>query len=145
MIENPPGRTSLDARLGTHGSFLAEALTELGRKPALAPLTTRDPGDPTIALVDAAAAILDVLTFYRERITNEGYLATATERRSVAGQPATLREHHLEIEPYVIHYLTVQLEAAGRGLTLSLESTTKDDDADRELLDGLLATLELDG
>jgi predicted phage baseplate assembly protein len=83
VIENPPGRTSLDARLGTHGSFLAEALTELGRRPALAPLTTRDPGDPTIALVDAAAAILDVLTFYRERITNEGYLATATERRSV--------------------------------------------------------------
>jgi predicted phage baseplate assembly protein len=82
-ISNPPGRTALDARIGTHSSFLTTTLAALGREPALAPLTTREPDDPTIALLDAAAAILDVLTFYRERITNEGYLATAGERRSV--------------------------------------------------------------
>ena len=39
--------------------------------------------DPTIALLDAAATVLDVLTFYQERIANEGFLRTATERRSV--------------------------------------------------------------
>jgi predicted phage baseplate assembly protein len=82
-IDNEPGRTSVAARIGTHGSFLATCLQALASQPALAPLSTRDPSDPTIALLDAAAAILDVLTFYRERITNEGYLGTATERRSV--------------------------------------------------------------
>jgi hypothetical protein len=46
-------------------------------------LTTRDTGDPSIALLDAWATVADVLTFYQERITNEGYLRTATERRSI--------------------------------------------------------------
>ena len=36
-----------------------------------------------MALFDAWATIGDVLTFYQERIANEGYLRTATERRSV--------------------------------------------------------------
>ena len=34
-------------------------------------------------LTDAWAAALDVLTFYQERIANESYLRTATERLSV--------------------------------------------------------------
>jgi hypothetical protein len=68
----------------------------------------------------------------------------AVEQLTVAGREATLREHHLEIKPYVIHYLTVQLDDDGRGLTLSLESTTHDDAADRAILDGLLGSLELD-
>src|SRR5580704_8235451 len=51
--------------------------------PALAALKTRDPADPSIALLDCWALVADVLTFYQERIANEGYLRTATERRSV--------------------------------------------------------------
>src|ERR1035438_8476224 len=39
--------------------------------------------DPAIALLDAWAVVADVLTFYQERIANEGYLPTATERRSL--------------------------------------------------------------
>src|SRR5260370_37310367 len=46
-------------------------------------LTTRDPSDPSIALLDAFAVVADVLTFYQERIANEGYLPTAIERRSI--------------------------------------------------------------
>src|SRR5262249_41917760 len=46
-------------------------------------LTTREPSDFTIALLDAWAVVADVLSFYEERIANEGYLRTATERRSV--------------------------------------------------------------
>ena len=41
------------------------------------------PDDPAIALLDAWAVAGDVLTFYQERIANEGFLRTATERRSV--------------------------------------------------------------
>ncbi|HEV7661589.1 MAG TPA: putative baseplate assembly protein [Allosphingosinicella sp.] len=51
--------------------------------PELAGLRTRDPGDPSIALLDGWAIVADVLTFYQERIANEGYLRTATERRSL--------------------------------------------------------------
>lgn len=46
-------------------------------------LTSREADDATIALLDAWATVADVLTFYQERIANEGYLRTATERRSV--------------------------------------------------------------
>jgi predicted phage baseplate assembly protein len=49
----------------------------------LTALTTRDASDPAIALLDGWATVADVLTFYQERIANEGYLRTATERRSV--------------------------------------------------------------
>ena len=46
-------------------------------------LTTRERSDPSIALLDAWAIVADVLTFYQERIANEGYLETAIERRSI--------------------------------------------------------------
>src|SRR5215213_9647615 len=49
----------------------------------LAGLTTREPADTSLALLDAWAVVADVLTFYQERLANEGYLRTATERRSV--------------------------------------------------------------
>ena len=55
----------------------------LAKYPALRALTTRDNSDPTIAVLDAFAVMGDVLTFYQERIANEGYLRTATERRSI--------------------------------------------------------------
>ena len=82
-IENGPGRSSLAYRCGTHGSFRATMLGRIARTPELRLLTTREPEDPSIALIDAWATVLDVLTFYQERIANEGYLRTATERRSV--------------------------------------------------------------
>src|SRR5258707_13797059 len=54
-----------------------------GERYSLHGLTTRESDDPAIALLDAWAILGDVLTFYQERIANEGYLRTATERRSV--------------------------------------------------------------
>ncbi|HJP89019.1 MAG TPA: putative baseplate assembly protein [Candidatus Limnocylindrales bacterium] len=50
---------------------------------ALADLRTRDDDDFTIALIDAFAVMGDIVTFYSERIANEAFLRTATERRSV--------------------------------------------------------------
>src|SRR5205085_820665 len=81
---------SLAYRVGTHATFLASmeaALSDAtllgdGGNP-LAGLATREPSDLSIALLDAWACIADVLTFYQERIANEGYLRTATERRSL--------------------------------------------------------------
>lgn len=95
---NRPGLSSLSYRAGTHGAFLetmkarlttmtvdvlaADGITLETFRPLLG-LTTRDTGDFSIALLDGWATVADVLTFYQERIANEGYLRTATERRSI--------------------------------------------------------------
>lgn len=83
VLTNRPGLSALVYRVGTHSGFKEEMLAGISTRPALRALTTRDDGDPTIALLDAWATTLDVLTFYQERIANEGFLRTATERRSV--------------------------------------------------------------
>jgi hypothetical protein len=82
-IVNVPGLPRIAYRAGTHGSFKESLEARLSGRPALRALTTRDDDDPTIALLDAWATVLDVLTFYQERIANEAYLRTATELRSV--------------------------------------------------------------
>lgn len=87
-IENRPGLDRITYRVGTWQDFRESLLAELSSlsEPALAPLAglrTRDNTDFSIALLDAWAAVADVLTFYQERIANESYLRTATERFSI--------------------------------------------------------------
>ncbi|OYY68105.1 hypothetical protein [Sphingomonas sp. 28-63-12] len=84
-IGNRPGLAAIHTRIGTQTSFLETMLARLSSSdfPELAGLRTRAPGDASIALIDAWAMIADVLSFYQERIANEGYLRTATERRSL--------------------------------------------------------------
>ncbi len=100
---NRPGLSTLAYRVGTHATFLEtmkarlsslyldlprEEFDEHGqprvdRVYPLRGLTTRSSDDPAIALLDSWATVGAVLTFYQERIANEGYLNTATERRSI--------------------------------------------------------------
>jgi Baseplate J-like protein len=84
-VANPPGLYTLGYRVGTHASFLETMKARLGDSnfPSLKNLKTRDANDPSIAFLDAWATVADVLTFYNERIANEGYLRTAIERRSL--------------------------------------------------------------
>lgn len=82
-VVNRPGLSALAYRIGTHGRFREAMQTAIGQQRPLDDLTTRAEDDPTLALVDAWATVLDVLTFYQERIANEGFLRTAVERRSV--------------------------------------------------------------
>ncbi len=89
--ENRPGLDALDYRVGTWATFRERLQWGLSRQTVdgdpsrrpLAALGTRENGDFTVALLDAAAVLGDVLSFYQERIANEHYLRTATERRSV--------------------------------------------------------------
>ena len=84
-VYNRPGLTALAYRVGTHAQFkqtLEARLSGSGRS-ALNGLNTREDDDFTIALLDAWATVADVLTFYQERIANETYLRTATERVSL--------------------------------------------------------------
>ncbi len=100
-VANRPGLDALAYRVGTHAAFLETMKARLANfrfdappgesdaadrpqlPPPLAGLMTRAADDPAIALMDAWATVADVLTFYQERIANEGYLRTATERRSI--------------------------------------------------------------
>ena len=82
-IDNRPGLSALAYRSGTWAQFKASMLDALSTTPALAALRTRSDDDFTIALLDAWAVVCDILTFYQERIANESYLRTATERVSV--------------------------------------------------------------
>jgi hypothetical protein len=102
-VHNRPGLSAINYRAGVHATFLETMKARLSNlyldiptgefdqqgKPLserlypLQDLKTRDSDDPAIALLDAWATVADVLTFYEERIANEGYLRTATERRSV--------------------------------------------------------------
>ena len=84
-VINRPGLAAIAYRAGTHSQFKKSMLAALSdvERPALQNLKTRDDDDFSIALLDATAAVADVLTFYQERIANESYLRTATERRSL--------------------------------------------------------------
>jgi len=93
VIYNRPGKSVLDYRIGKYGLFFWRMQRSLPRMEIsdgrnagyhpLAALGTRELDDPAIAILDAWAVTADVLTFYQERIANEAYLRTATERRSI--------------------------------------------------------------
>jgi hypothetical protein len=84
-IANRPALTAISYRVGVYATFLAsmEAALSGSNVPALAGLRTRSSGDFSIALIDSWAEVLDILTFYTERLANEAYLGTAIEARSV--------------------------------------------------------------
>lgn len=89
-IYNRPGLPTLAYRISDWASFRDRLLANLPRyannitnNVPLAKLTTRAVDDPAIAILDAWAVVADVLTFYQERIANEGFIETATELRSV--------------------------------------------------------------
>jgi hypothetical protein len=82
---NAPGLPAVDYRTGTWATFKESMLARLSSAdyPALAPLTTRSDDDFSVALLDATAVVLDILTFYQERLANESYLRTATQLDSL--------------------------------------------------------------
>jgi hypothetical protein len=84
-ITNRPALSAITYRAGTYSSFLGSMLASLSDPdlPALSALRTRDSSDFTIALLDAWAVSLDILTFYQERFVNEAFLRTAVDQRSV--------------------------------------------------------------
>lgn len=88
---NRPGLSEIKYSTGSHSEILPRMIntlssTELADKPGTRPLrnlSARTQDDASIALLDSCAVVLDVLSFYMERIANEGYIRTAQERHSV--------------------------------------------------------------
>ena len=85
VIANRASLPAIFYRVGTYPTFLSSMLAALSDSayPALANLSTRSNGDFSLALIDAWAEALDILTFYTERLANEAYLGTAIEARSI--------------------------------------------------------------
>ncbi|MDP8888694.1 MAG: hypothetical protein M3M89_03600, partial [Thermoproteota archaeon] len=110
-IHNPAGLSTISYRIGTHAHFKSDMLAFIASKPSLSKLTTRNGSDLSIALIDGWATILDVLTFYQERIANEGFLRTASERMSVL---ELAREIGYKLKPGV---------AAGTYLAFTMDNT----------------------
>jgi len=82
---NRPGLPAISYRVGTWATFKDSMLARLSSfdYPALAALKTRNDDDFTIAFLDATSVVLDILSFYQERLANEGYLRTAGQLRSL--------------------------------------------------------------
>lgn len=80
-----PGQRGVVPASRRHGAIKRRLLDGIARAPELDPLSVDADTDPTIALVDAWATALHVLSFYVERFHGESYLDTATELVSVDG------------------------------------------------------------
>ncbi len=74
---------------------LRQAMLDLARY-RLPEWTDRSPGDLGMLLIDLFAYMGDIMLYYQDRIANESFLATATERRSVMHQ---LRLIGYEMQP----------------------------------------------
>lgn len=107
-VNNRPGLSGVAYRIGTHSRFKASMLARLA---GLVALKTRADDDFSIALLDAWATVADVLTFYQERIANESYLRTATERNSLV-QLARLIGYHPRPGVAASTYLAFTIENA---------------------------------
>lgn len=85
VASNSPGLPAVAYRAGTWATFKESMLARLSSSdyPALGALKTRSDDDFTVALLDATSVMLDILTFYQERLANESYLRTAQQLRSL--------------------------------------------------------------
>jgi predicted phage baseplate assembly protein len=126
-VYNRPGLAAIAYRVGTHSLFKESMLARLSASdlPALRGLNTRDDDDFTVALADAWAMVADVLTFYQERIANESYLRTATERISLL-ELARLIGYEPRPGVAASTYLAFKLEdAPGASRTATIDAGTK--------------------
>jgi hypothetical protein len=83
---NPPGLSAIRYRIGTFTSFRRAMLDELAQAKSPDPFAgwhEGTDGDYQTIFIELWAYLADVLTFYQERIANEAFLPTATQRDSL--------------------------------------------------------------
>jgi len=127
-VTNPPGLPAITYRVGDYGGFLSSMRARLSSPayPALSAFTVRDTGDPAVALLDGWAVVADILTFYTERLANEGYLRTATQDQSLrllgrlvgyAQRPGVASDTYLSY--------TLDKDPSGQDTTVTISSGTR--------------------
>jgi len=82
--DNRAGLPRIAYRIGRYADFVEAMTRSIDAAPELAAWTHRDADDPGIALLQGAALLGDILSFYQEHYANEAYLRTAAWRESVA-------------------------------------------------------------
>lgn len=82
--DNRAGLSHINYRIGTYASIREFLLHNLNKTASLQAWTHRGADDPGIALLEGAAILGDILTFYQELYANEAYLSTAVWRDSIA-------------------------------------------------------------
>ncbi|QBI01738.1 hypothetical protein [Pseudoduganella albidiflava] len=107
---NRPGLPRIDYRIGRYPDFLAAMIRGIDAAPELAAWTHREADDPAIALLEGAAILGDILTFYQEHYANEAYLRTAAWRDSVA---ELVRLTGYRLSPAIRGRATLAFEARG--------------------------------
>lgn len=120
---NPPGQKELTYRAGTYTTVLQHLLDTLADPSAfqgtgVPPLNTDPHNNWVVGLLQAWAIVIDVLTFYQERIVNEGYFPTATERRSIL-ELARLTGYELRPGVSASTYLAFTVGPVRNGASLS--------------------------
>src|SRR5262245_58346256 len=80
---NRPGLPHIAYRIGSYPDFVEAMTRSIDSALPLAAWTHRTADDPGIALLEGAAILSDILTFYQEHYANEAYLRTASWRESV--------------------------------------------------------------
>lgn len=125
-IDNRPGLGEIAYRVGTHARFMETMVSRLsGGELVRAGLRTRQADDFAVALCDGCASIADVLTFHHERLANESFFRTATERESIV-ELSRLIGYGLRPGVAASTYLAITVEepapgtdAAGKGTTIA--------------------------
>lgn len=125
---NRPGLPRIAYRIGRYADFVDAMTRSIDAAPELAAWTHREPDDPGIALLQGAAIVGDILSFYQELYANEAYLRTAQWRESIA---ELVRLTGYRLAPGLGGRATLAVEARGSS-PLSLRA-------------GFPAKLELDG
>jgi hypothetical protein len=83
-VANRPGLSRIDYRIGRYPEFVEAMTRAIDAALPLASWTHRTADDPGIALLEGAAILGDILTFYQQHYANEAYLRTAAWRESVS-------------------------------------------------------------
>jgi hypothetical protein len=82
--ENRAALARIGYRIGSYPELLELLMRRINDSVELRAWTHRAPDDPGIALLQGAAILGDILTFYQERYANEAFLRTASWRESIA-------------------------------------------------------------
>ena len=82
--ENRAALARIGYRIGRYPDFVEYLVRQINDAVELRAWTHRGADDPGIALMEGAAILGDILTFYQERYANEAFLRTATWRESIA-------------------------------------------------------------
>ncbi|MDH4607149.1 hypothetical protein [Pseudomonas sp. BN102] len=141
--DNRPGLPRIAYRIGRYADFLEAMSRSIDAAPELTAWTHRGADDPGIALLQGAAILGDILSFYQEHYANEAYLRTAAWRESVA---ELVRLTGYRLAPGIGGRATLAFEARGelpvsirQGFAVKVELENQATPADFETNAELLA------